>query len=476
MNSKLLLALGALCIFVGIAQAADEGLMGYWPFDGALTDASGRGHDGVTAQPHFTAGTRGQALDPNWQPVTIANHPDLQLAPGLTLDCWVYFDQQPQECEQIVLKDKEYQLRVNPQGEGGRFALFVYLNEAWEPRLTGPLPEPGKWYHLVAKWTGTETVLEVNGEQMRTERRGLAVPTNSPVLVGNCRGRVDELRINNPTLAQIRALRRLAEASEATRATAAHYGGTAGWQGWQGSGGATVQVGAGAITATQPHATAALSSPPLAVDLTGRRYLSVDLEAPGARFANVIFITDEGEGNTIAPVWGNGRTAVVDLGPSPLWRGKLRLLAFSLQAPTPGAKLTLRNLWLSRQPEGRPYLYIRSLAPDCALPRAGRTEKINATVRSLGKALVNIKATLVVPAGVRVIGPATQTLPALGNDATEVLSWTVKADRPLQADLTVALASAELSPVKRRLTVNFTPSLNLPQAAYVPAPDRKSVV
>ncbi|MEI6500402.1 MAG: glycoside hydrolase family 99-like domain-containing protein, partial [Armatimonadota bacterium] len=470
MYSKLMLVLAAICVLASGARAADDGLMGYWPFDGALTDASGRGHEAVGPQARYAEGTQGRALDPNWNPVAIASHADLQLTPGLVVDCWVYFDKRPENCEQIVLKDKEYQLRVDPLGEGGHFALFVYLNDAWEPRLSGPVPEAGKWYHLVAKWTGSETVLEVNGEQTRTERRGMAVPTNSPVGVGNCTGRVDELRISNPTLAQIRTLRKLADTAGVARSTAAHYGGADGWSGWRGVGEANVQTAAGAISAVLPKATSALASPPLEMDLTGLRYLCADLEAAGARFANVIFITDQGEGSAIAPVWDNGRAAVVDLGPSPLWRGKLRLLAFSLQDPAPGAKLALRNVWVSRRPEGRPYLYVRSLAPECALPRAGRTEKIFATLRSLGKAAVNVTATLVVPTGVRVIGPATQTLPAMDDDATEVVSWTVKADRPVKAALTVRLAADGFGPVDRRLAVNFTPSLNLPKASYVPVP------
>jgi hypothetical protein len=228
MNPKLMLVLAAICVLASGACAADDGLMGYWPFDGALTDASGRGHDATGTGARYAAGTRGQALDPNWQAVEIASHSDLQLAPGLVVDCWVYFDKRPEGYEQIVLKEKEYQLRVDAPGEGGRFALFVYLNDAWEPRVCETIPEGGKWYHVVAKWTGTETILEVNGEQSRTERRGMAVPTGAPVRVGNCAARVDELRISNPTLAQTRELRKLADEAGVTRSTATHFGGADG--------------------------------------------------------------------------------------------------------------------------------------------------------------------------------------------------------------------------------------------------------
>ena len=96
MYPKLMLVLAGICILASGARAADEGLMGYWPFDGALADASGRGHEAVSPQAKYAAGTKGQALDPNWHPVEIASHADLQLTPGLMVDCSVYFDKRPE--------------------------------------------------------------------------------------------------------------------------------------------------------------------------------------------------------------------------------------------------------------------------------------------------------------------------------------------------------------------------------------------
>jgi len=444
--------------------------MGYWPFDGTLADASGRGHDARGAEARYAAGTKGQALDAGGRAVEMASHGDLQLAPGLVVDCWVYFDRRPDGYEQIVIKDKEYQLRVDASGEGGRFAFFVYLNEAWEPRICGPVPEAKTWYHLVAKWTGTHTVLEVNGERASTDRRGVPVATAAPLRLGGCAALVDEVRISNPTLAQTRELRALADAAGAGRSTASHFGGADGWQGWRGAGGAAVRVEGDAVVGGMTAATAALASPAMDLDLGGLRYVCADMEAPGAPSANVIFITDQGEGSAVVPIWGDGRAAAVDLGPSPLWRGRLRLLAFALQEPAPGAILSLRNVWVSRRPEGRPYLYMRSAAPECALPRAGREEKVIAAVRSLGKAAGNVKATLQVPPGVRVVGDATQGIPAMGNDATELVSWVVVAERALTASLQVSLTADGFGPVATALSVSFTEPLNLPKADYVPEP------
>lgn len=466
-----LLLLCLVCLLVTGACAADDGLMGYWPFDGALTDASGCGHDAVGAEAKYAAGSKGQALDPAWKAVEVPSHADLQLNAGLALDCWVYFDKRPESYEQIILKDKEYQLRVDSPSEGGRFSFFVYVNDGWEPRVHGPQPEAGKWYHLVARWTGSQTELEVNGERQTVERRGLVVPTKNPLRLGGCAGRVDEVRLSNPTLAQMRALRALSETPGAARSSATHAGGADGWSGWRGVGGAEAKAAGGSLSATITSATAALVSPPLEVDLAGRRYLCAELETQGpAQFANVIYLTDEGEGSVLAPIWGGGRTAILDLGPSPLWRGKLRLLSFSLQTPGAGARLTLRNVWVSGQPEGKPYLYVRSCAPECALPRTGRTEKITAALRSLGREAAHVKATLLVPDGVKLVGEATQTLPAMGNDATELVSWTVKAAKPGLAALKIRLAADGYGPVVSPAPVTFYKPLNLPRADYVPVP------
>ncbi len=444
--------------------------MGYWPFEGTLADASGRGHDAAGPAVRFAEGKVGQALESGGRAVEVASHPDLQLAPGIALDCWVYFPKRPEGYEHIVLKEKEYQLRVDAPGEGGRFAFFVYLNDAWEPRVCGPVPEAGTWYHLTARWTGTHTVLEVNGEVFRTERRGVAAGTGNPVRVGACAARIDELRVSNAMLAQTRELRALADAAGSPRSAAAHFGGGDGWEGWRGAGGADVQIEGGRLRAVLGSPTAAAASPGMDLDLTGLRYLCADLEAPGTRFVNVVFITDQGEGSAAVPVWGPDRSSVVYLAASPLWRGRLRLLAFSAAEPSPGAALTLGNVWLSRRPEGRPYLYIRSAAPECALPRSGREEKVAATVRSLGKEARNVQVALRAPDGVRVVGEATRSIPIMPHDGTEMVVWTVQAERPMEAEFQIALSADGFGPAMSPLAVRFTAPPALPRADYVPEP------
>ena len=84
----------------------------------------------------------------------------------MTIDGWVYFDDQPTGYQSLVIKGNEYQLRLDDQREGGRFSFFVYL-DGWEPRVSTTVPVAGKWYHLTAKWTGTDVSLTVNGDACR---------------------------------------------------------------------------------------------------------------------------------------------------------------------------------------------------------------------------------------------------------------------------------------------------------------------
>ena len=48
----------------------------------------------------------------------------------------------------------------------------------------------------------------------------------------------------------------------------------------------------------------------------------------------------------------------------------------------------MAGLWVSSKPEGRPFLYVRNLAPGRAILRAGRDEQVIAIVRN-GEAVTN---------------------------------------------------------------------------------------
>lgn len=181
--------------FAGVAQ---------WLFDGNLRDSSGNGHDLRGPDVEFASVPRGQALQSRSEKVQVASHPDLQLSPGLRIDCSVYFDEIPASTRQIAIKNGEYQLRLNAPDEGGCFAFFVHL-DGWEPRVTSDeRVVPGRWYRVAAGWDGFALTLDVNGRRTRVTRSGLPQPTGDPLVIGGLGGLIDELSIENPRLPTLR--------------------------------------------------------------------------------------------------------------------------------------------------------------------------------------------------------------------------------------------------------------------------------
>lgn len=461
----------ALCVLLaGVCLAQDDATLGHWPFDGSLQDASGAGLHAVGEAPRYARGVRGQALDPDWTPVEVPSTVAVELSAGLTIECWVYWDELPRGYEQIIIKDMEYQLRVDSPAEGGQISFFVHLDGGWEPRVRGPVPEPGRWHHLIASWSGTEISLEADGQRVRRERRGVPAPTDNPVRIGHMSGRLDDLTLSNPIRHRLMLLHELIEATPpAERTPQAQFTGPDGWAGWQAVLGGEARVRDAALHATLPDPVAAIVSPVLDVDVRHLHWLSVDVEAPEARLATVSFITDAGEGSVAFPVWGGGRTSYLNLAGAPQWSGRLRLLALSFPERE-GQEAVLSGLQVSREPAGRPYLYARSFAPGRAALRAGREETILATVRNLGRAATNVLATLDAPAGVAILQDAAQAMPDMGHDATEMVSWRVRAERPVTGEFALRISADDCGPAEARLAAAFTPPVNLPPADYVPPP------
>lgn len=186
-----------------VNPAAQQTGDAHWAFDGDLRDDTGHGHDIAAPGARFGEGRVGQAVVLG-APLTVPDSPDLQLAPGLRIDCMVMFEQLPTSYGYLAMKDGEYQLRVDSPQEGGKFAFFVDLG-GWEPRVRSQVKaEVGVWYRLIAQWDGQALTLEVNGQRERTVRSGLARPGNQPLVLGPLAARMDDLRIENPRLPLLR--------------------------------------------------------------------------------------------------------------------------------------------------------------------------------------------------------------------------------------------------------------------------------
>ena len=457
-------------MFIAIScQVGEAGTVGYWPFDSDLRDISGAGHHGEGEAMRFSEGEQGEALDLNWQRVQIPDSDDLHLAPGLTIDCWVYFEEKPKGYNQIVMKDKEYQLRVDGEREGGQFALFVYLN-GWEPRVRGPVPEPGRWHHLVAQWTGTHISLEVDGKKSSAGRTGSPIPVPTPLCVGPMLGKVDELKIVNP---QMRILQQVAEAAQEVadedRIDRSEFVGQGSWEAWTAGFGTTTQTQQGRLKAALDEASSMVYHPALAVDVTNRKYLSLDVGSDTADHITVVFATDRGTGTVTMPIWDVERTTIIDLRDNPRWTGTLRLLGIAIPDDGPHT-LTVERICLADKPRGKPFVYVRNLAPGRAILRAGREEKIIAIVRSPGPDAEGVRATLEGPPGLSLLDEPSREIGAMAHDATERLEWRIRADEPLTGPVRLTLSVPGGPTDEAGIDVSVRPPVDAPPASYVPEP------
>ena len=470
MKTMLIPALLLSASALATGAKADDFLVAHFPFDGNLQDTSGKTHQ-AAGQARFAEGKLGQALKLNWEQVQVPDNPSLQLAPGLTIDCWVYFDDKPAGYQPFVIKNNEYQLRLDDQREGGRFSFFVYL-DGWEPRVSTTVPVAGKWYHLTAKWAGTEISLTVNDERVSAERFGTPKPTNSPLVIGKANCRIDELKLQSPSLEKTRQIQQMIQdATAAGRVTSPRFESGGGWQGWRGVFGAQVAQRDGALVADFADENAMLLNPTLDVDAGQNTWVSVHLWSQKVTRASLTFVTEAGSGMAALPVWDYERTCSVKLASHPAWRGKLKLLGLSF--PAGGAQqATIKGLWVSSKPEGRPFLYVRNLAPGRAILRAGRDEQVVAIVRNLGTEAKDVRAELHVPAGVRIVGQPAKRLDAVPHNATERFEWMVRAEQPNVArmELLVSQGKSDKPSISKPFTLRFESPYLGPKTAYVPPP------
>ena len=433
-------------------------LVADWPLDGGLGDRSGRGHDIALADARFVPGHEGQALLLGTEPGQVPSSPDLTVAPGLRIECWVYLKDESADYRPIVFKDGEYLLRVDSQPEGGHFTFFVKQSK-WDPKVRSREPaKTGVWYHLVARWDGVDATLEVNGETTRLRRSGQISPGDEPLSIGSVGMIIDALQIENPTAMAQQELRAMIAAVPVDGRTGLdHFGKGTGWSGWVGTNGARVSLSDDILEAALPDANAMVVIPTLDLDLAQRKYVCCDISCRTARAANLIFITDTGSGSVSVPIWPEARTSVVDLSAVPNWRGKLQLLAVSV----PGIwaqEMQLENLWVSAKPVGKPFLQLRNLAQGRAIFRVGHPETITAVVRNLGMEASAAAARLDLPPGVRCVGDTVCELGAMATGAVKTAEWTVVADAETSDWGTIALTATGAAPSSERCKLTFRPA------------------
>ena len=168
---------------------------GVWLLDGSsdsvAEDSSGNGNDGDIQIATRTDGRFGGGLlfEGDGE-VSIPSSKMLQLGDQLTI--MAYFNAQAlNDWHQLIAKDGEYLLRIDPPGEGGNMSSFMNLGGGWEPRSSAGVPEMNTWTHFAATYSSTDGKLRtyVNGELIgESDRSGDPNPTDNPVTFGHWGG------------------------------------------------------------------------------------------------------------------------------------------------------------------------------------------------------------------------------------------------------------------------------------------------
>jgi len=167
---------------------------GIWLFDEGkgdiAADSSGNNHEGKITGAKWEKGKFGNGIifDKTGE-VRILSTEKLQLSDEFTF--MAFFNTQAlDDWHQIIAKDGEYLLRIDPPGEGTRMSAFVNLG-GWEPRASAFVPDKNTWYHFAAVFNvkvkdALQLKVYVNGEQKgQSTRAGKPAPGAAAVTIGH---------------------------------------------------------------------------------------------------------------------------------------------------------------------------------------------------------------------------------------------------------------------------------------------------
>ncbi|NOY81691.1 MAG: hypothetical protein GXP31_11905 [Kiritimatiellaeota bacterium] len=467
--------------------AGDDGLVAQWKFEGDLIDGSGRGNDVLAESPEFGGGKVGQGLRCRNRPAVVPDGPDLRLNPGFRIDCWVYLDAVGESWQPIMIKEGEYQLRIDPRSEGGRFSFFVYLT-GWEPRAeSSTVAETGVWYHLIAGWDGAEAWIAVNGTETRSPRTGAPVHTDAPLKIGDFSGVVDEVRIENPRAVDDSVARWLFEGDLRDASGNGHdlVGKAATFVSVRG--GQAVRSGAESLlVSSTPDLQLApglridvsvyfeeIPTEPLAIVFKGDEYqLRVNPSREGGDFGFFVYVDGwepraHSDQRVKTGVWyrimarWDGETLTLDVNGE-----RNRAAHRGIPAPTSnalrvgGPGMLIDHLRVANP--RLPVLSVGSVRQEQALLRAGRPETLAWTIRNVGTGAGPCTARLVLSEGIRCLGDAKRGVGALPMGAERVVKWTVQADADTRGTAEVRLTADGCRPAIRRQLLTFFPAEGTP--------------
>ncbi|MCB1500784.1 MAG: LamG domain-containing protein [Bauldia sp.] len=218
------------------APAPDNGLVGYWRFDGSPADASGHRNAGTVINASFGRGRVGKALDLTGSDdshVTVRASPSLgRMDRRITVAAWVFPRTLPNGFRVVasrqiaaLMHPDQFYLGFGTQHGTVRYKWHVGTTEGGKTReasIYAGAPEPGHWVHLAGVYDGRTITLYIDGRAIGHQPTKGRIPVDdNPVTIGaeengpvpfvvenELDGRIDEVRLYDRALSarEIRAL------------------------------------------------------------------------------------------------------------------------------------------------------------------------------------------------------------------------------------------------------------------------------
>jgi len=182
----LVLVVAGTAVNTVLGEIDPASIVGLWLFDetevALAKDSSGRGHDGKITGAKRVAGKFGKALEFDGDDfVDVPDADDLGIDDQFTMQAW-FFARDMGSWQQLIAKDNEYLLRIDPPAEGNNMSAFVMVGGSWEPRASAFVPSLETWTHFAATYDGAQLTVYVDGVSSgQSGRPGNIQQTSNPL-------------------------------------------------------------------------------------------------------------------------------------------------------------------------------------------------------------------------------------------------------------------------------------------------------